>query len=184
MSHRVPDRMERLAITSRKEDLVLESPVVEPEKPKKPAPEAPSGDSIDMGGVVAGSAMDSLDRLRTASALCWEQYKAALEAGESAKADLWRKDWLAAEEKARHWEKDINGILANRGELVKKADLIPMLVTLAGTLRRNFIASMKTFARDVAPNLSDAEIDEFASPHVEECFRKLRENEFSLALRA
>jgi len=178
MKQSVPDRLERLAISAPREDLVLESVVL----PLGPPPGM--GESIVLNTELAGSASDSLMRLRSASALCFEQYQAALKAGDAAKADLWRKDWLAAEEKQRHWEKDINKILEGRGELVNKAELVGKLTTLAGTIRRNFVAAMKSFGRDVAPNLSEDEIDAFSTSHVEDCFRRLRENDLSAALRA
>lgn len=184
MSHRVPDRLERLAISALKPDLVLEPEVAAAEPPLKPEPAPPVlGDSIDLSTDMAGSAGDSLDRLRSASALCFAQYQAGLKAGDPARADLWRKDWLAAEEKQRHWEKDINKILQDRGELVRMAAVVGKLSTLAGTLRRNFIGAMKSFGREVAPNLTDDEIDAYSDPHIQDCFRRLRENELSAALR-
>jgi hypothetical protein len=169
MKNAVPDYLERVAIGSKPVDLPALPPPV-------------SGESVSLTMDMAGSAMDSLNRLRSATALCFAQYQKALEAGDLPAADLWRKDWLAAEEKQRHWEKDINRIQKERGDLVHKGELIAKLTTLAGTLRRNFQAAMKSFARDVAPNLSDAEMDAYAEPHVEDCFRRLRENDLSAAL--
>lgn len=186
MKQQVPEVIERAAIEAKREDLVLESPVL------PPAPASERGKSallsvvgsISLSTDMAGSAMDSLDRLRSASALYFAKMQEALLAGDRAEADSWRKDWLAAEEKQRHWEKDINGILLARGEMVRKADLIASLTSLAGTLRRNFLSAFKTFGRDVAPGLSEDDLDRFSEPHVEDCFRRLRDSEFSAALRA
>jgi hypothetical protein len=179
MKHQLPDALERAAIEEKREDLVLESSPL----PVDPVADVPP-ESITLTTSMAGSASDSLERLRSASALYYSKLQEALDAGDRAEADSWRKDWLAAEEKQRHWEKDINKILLERGEMVRKADLLGPLSALAGTLRRNFLVAFREFARDVAPNLTDAEIDVYARPHVEECFRRLRENEFSAALRA
>lgn len=180
MSHRLPDSVERAAIEAKRGDLVLESPV----SADLPGPDVPAeaGESILLSHDLAGSASDSLARLRSASALYYSKLQEALRAGNQVDADLWRKDWLLIEEKQRHWEKDINKIELERGDTVRKADLLPKLAALAGAQRRNFLLAMKAFGRDVAPNLSDDELDEYAEPHVEECFRRLREGEFAAAL--
>lgn len=140
-------------------------------------------ESVILELVEGASASDSLKRLRSATALCFAQYQKALEAGDRAEAESWRKDWLAAEEKQRHWEKDINAILQKRGELVPKAELLPALASLASALRRNYLNSMKAYGREVAPDLGDDELERRAGPHVEVCFERLRESEFAAALR-
>ena len=181
MSQRLPDSIETAAIRSKVPDLVLEAQEIEaPAVVVEPV----AGETGTLSLEMARDAMESLNRLRSASALYYEKLQGAIEKGDQPQADLWQKQWLAIEEKQRHWERDIGKIEAARGDSVRKADLISALTTLAGTLRRNFVGGMKSFARDVAPNLSDDEIDEYARPHVEDCFRRLRDSELSAALRA
>jgi|GEM_PF-3454969 len=178
MSQKVPSPIERLARsspeTAASEEFSLEAETVDGSE------DIPESITLDMAA--AGSAMDSLQRLRSASKLCYEQYQAALRKGDHTKAGTWRKDWLDAEEKQRHWEKDITNILVKRGELVNKTELLGLLTSLAGTLRRNFQAAMKIYGRDLAPTLTDDELLTFSERHLEACFARLREDEFSTAL--
>lgn len=180
MTQRLPDSIETAAIRSKSPDLVLEGEKIKAPEVKK-APE--TGESVKLSLDLAGNAMESLNRLRSASALYFSKVQDALEIGDQSQADLYQKQWLAIEEKQRAWERDIGKIEEARGETVRKADLISALTTIGGTLRRNFVSGMKAFARDVAPGLSDEEIDRYAEPHVQDCFRRLRDGELSAALR-
>lgn len=185
MKQSVPDGIDTAAraALAKGEDsdvLELESETI----PAEAAPVVPVlGESVDLEMHVDGDAMESLQRLRSATKLYFEQHKKALKDGDHAAAANWRKDWLLAEEKQRHWEKDIVSILANRGELVSKAEILAGLASLAGMMRRNFIAAMLGFCEEIAPEFDDAERRRRVKPHVDVCFERLRDSEFAEALK-
>jgi hypothetical protein len=179
MKQKVPDGVQKAAREVRDnespDDFALEAPAVE-------VPSVSVSESISLEVSAGGNASDSLDRLRSASALSFQRYQKALKDGDQADAESWRKDWLAAEQAQRQWEKDINSILEQRGELVSRAKILGLLASLASALRRNFQASKIEFGRELAPDLGDEELERRAAPYVEACFVKLRESEFAEAL--
>lgn len=182
MKQKVPAGIEKAAREARSkevpEDFALQSEVLaEPVEPVEPAREP-----ILLDVSTGGSAGDSLDRLRAASALCYRKYQEALAADDRGEAESWRKDWLEAEKTQRQWEKDINSILEQRGELVSRAQILGHLAGLASALRRNFQAAKIEFGRELAPDLTDEELQLRAEPYVEACFSRLRESEFAEAL--
>lgn len=185
MKQSVPDGIDSAARASLKkaaepEALELESEVIPVEAVEKASE---LGESVNLEMYVDGDAMESLGRLRSATKLYFDQHKKALSEGDHAAAATWRKDWLAAEEKQRHWEKDINDIMRKRGELVSVAEITSGLVSLSGMMRRNFIAAMLGLCEEVAPELSDAERRKRVKPHIDVCFDRLRDSEFAEALK-
>lgn len=180
MKQKVPAGLEKAAREVRSKDSPDDFSLESEESEESGSSET---ESISLDLTAGGSASDSLDRLRSASALCYQKYREALKDGDRGEAESWRKDWLEAEKTQRQWEKDINSILEQRGELVSRPKILGLLAGLATALRRNFQAAKLEFGRELAPELGDEELERRAEPYVEACFARLRESEFADALK-
>lgn len=144
-------------------------------------------ESLDMDGVEAGDAAASYERAAKLEAMAYErlQTEMAKDSPDRTEIDYWNGVYAKHQLARRQWEKDINAIRKDRGELLDKKALVGELVSLAGGIARNFDRSLRILIEELAPDdWSPEKRRHVATEHRDRCFAELRESEFAEAMQS
>ncbi len=188
MTAKIPDKIVEVAIA---EQRAGRAPVMELAgaggqggKPAEEKAEPERAEPVKLGDLDVEIEADlGLRQARALAETAYNEMRRALEDGLEAKADRWRKVWMEAVSTQRVWEKDYNRIMEERGHLLRKNVLVAEIVSMAAAIARNVLAQMVELLETVAPEMDAGERRALAVAARDECFKKLRASEFSVAVR-
>jgi len=99
---------------------------------------------------------EGLRQARKLSGFAWKNLSQALKDNNKSAVERWMKAWRDCIQTQRSWEKDINKIMEERGELIRKSVLVSELVTLAVGVGRNDLI-YREYMVEAMLNLGDEE---------------------------